>query len=797
MNPVNFELRHGRAGLGCSWLSLNWPPNGRNNLAQRLRVLLVEDDPNDAELLLRELRRAGFEPDWRRVDTEKAYIDSLNPDLQLILSDYSMPTFDGLRALTLLQERELEIPFIVVSGTIGEDQAVEAMRAGAYDYLMKGNLARLGPTIERELNEAENRRARRRAEAALRRSEDRYRDLVEHSHDLIFTHDLTGRILSINQTAANAVGYHQESLLNTNIQEILFPGFQNEFDSYISELQKNGSAQGMMAVRTRSDQKRVWKYQNTLRTEGVAVAIARCRAHDVTEQTQAEKALRENQTRLEGIVNSAMDAIISVDSEQKVVFFNAAAERILRCPAAEAIGQPIDRFIPQRLREQHQQHIRGFGETGITARSMHSLVALSGLRADGEEFPIEASISQIDVAGEKLFTVILRDITERRGLEEQLRQSQKMEAIGRLAGGLAHDFNNMLTAIIGYSQLVKAQLDEASPLRHDIDQIEKAGQRAASLTAQLLAFSREQVLQPKVLDLSEVISNVDKMLRRLIGEDVDLITIASPGLGHVKADPGQIEQILLNLVVNSRDAMPRGGKLTIETANTDLDEVYASSHADVIPGPYVMLAVSDAGLGMDAQTMSRAFEPFFSTKELGKGTGLGLSTVYGIVKQSGGHISVYSEPGHGATFKIYLPRVSEAATSTSAGVAAGSSLQGSETILLVEDDELVREFSRAALQAYGYLVLEAADAASALLVSKQEIGSINLMVTDVVMPGMTGRRLSEHFTGSRPEMKVLYMSGYTDNAIVRHGVLDAETAFLQKPFTPEVLARKVREVLDG
>ena len=765
-------------------------------MAQPLRVLLVEDSPNDAELLLGELRRAGFDPVWQRVDSEQAYLDSLSPDIEIILSDYSMPQFDGLRALKLMQEHALEIPFIVVSGAIGEEVAVEAMRSGANDYLMKGNLAKLGPTIKRELNEAENRRARRRAEAALRESEDRHRDLIEHSRDLICTHDLTGRILSVNQTAAELLGYDQETLLTKNIKEILFSGSENQFDSYIAELRKTGGAQGTMPVQTRVGERRVWDYSNTLRTDGVAVPIVRAMAHDVTEQSQAESALRENQARLAGIVNSAMDAIISVDSEQKIVLFNAAAERILGCPATEAIGQSIDRFIPQRFREQHQKHIRNFGETGVTLRSMHSFAELTALRADSEQFPIEASISQIEVAGQKLFTVILRDITERKQLEEQFRQSQKMEAIGRLAGGVAHDFNNMLTAIIGYSQLVQAQLDDASPLRRDIQEIEKAGHRAAGLTAQLLAFSRKQVLQPRVLDLNEVISDVDKMLRRLIGEDIDLVTIAMPDLGRVKADPGQLEQILLNLAVNSRDAMPRGGKLTIETANIELDEIYASSHADVVPGPYVMLAVSDTGHGLDAETQSHIFEPFFTTKVQGKGTGLGLSTVFGIVKQSGGHVWVYSEPGHGAAFKVYFPRVDEPADAAAAPTKSVESLYGSENILVVEDDEAVRDVSRLALEKYGYTVLEAERGTQALEAFGPLATAIDLVVTDVIMAGMSGPGLVARLQKLHPDVKVLYVSGYTEEATIHHGVLTEGIAFLQKPFTPDGLVRKVRQLLD-
>jgi len=765
-------------------------------LAQRLRVLLVEDNPHDAELLLHELRRAGFDPVWQRVDSEPAFVDSLSADIEIILSDYQMPQFDGLRALKLMQEHGLEIPFIVVSGAIGEEVAVEAMRSGANDYLMKGNLAKLGPTIKRELNEAENRRARRRAEAALRESEDRHRDLIEHSRDLICTHDLTGRILSVNQTAAELLGYDQETLLTKNIEEILFSGSENQFAYYIAELRKTGSAQGTMTVQTRLGEKRVWDYSNTLRTEGVAVPIVRTMAHDVTEQSQAENALQENQARLAGIVNSAMDAIISVDSEQKIVLFNAAAERIFRCPATDAIGQSIDRFIPQRFREQHTKHIRNFGETGLTLRSMHSFAELTALRADSEQFPIEASISQIEVAGQKLFTVILRDITERKQLEEQFRQSQKMEAIGRLAGGVAHDFNNMLTAIIGYSQLVQAQLDDSSPLRHDIEEIEKAGNRAAGLTAQLLAFSRKQVLQPKVLDLNEVMSDVDKMLRRLIGEDIDLVTIGMPDLGRVKADPGQVEQILLNLALNSRDAMPRGGKLIIETANIELDEIYASSHADVVPGRYVMLAVSDTGHGLDAETQSHIFEPFFTTKPQGKGTGLGLSTVFGIVRQSGGHVWVYSEPGHGAAFKVYFPRVDEPADAAAAPIKSVESLYGSENILVVEDDEAVRDVSRLALEKYGYTVLEAERGTQALEAFGPLATAIDLVVTDVIMAGMSGPGLVLRLQKLHPDVKVLYVSGYTEEATIHHGVLTEGIAFLQKPFTPDGLVRKVRQLLD-
>jgi len=386
---------------------------------------------------------------------------------------------------------------------------------------------------------------------------------------------------------------------------------------------------------------------------------------------------------------------------------------------------------------------------------------------------------------------------DRTRLEEQLRQAHKMEAIGRLAGGIAHDFNNLLTVINGYSELVLNSLGANLHARKNVEQIKKAGRRAATLTRQLLAFSRRQVLQLRVLDLNAVVTNFEAMLQPLIGEDILLEAVLQPGLGLVKVDPGQIEQIILNLTVNARDAMPEGGKLTIETANVELDEAYARRHVSVRPGPYVMLAISDTGCGMDAETQARIFEPFFTTKEHGKGTGLGLATVYGIVKQSGGNIWVYSEPGKGTTFKIYLPRVEGVAEGSEPAHPRSSILRGSETILLVEDEDMVRSLAREILEAHGYAVSEARDSTEALRVCHTHSGSIHLLVTDVVMPGMSGRELAARLGTIHPETKVLYMSGYTDDAVVRHGVLNAGLAFLQKPFTANAFLCKVREVLDS
>ena len=438
----------------------------------------------------------------------------------------------------------------------------------------------------------------------------------------------------------------------------------------------------------------------------------------------------------------------------------------------------------------------------LLARDANQPVAHRGLRhrrKDGSLIDVEILANSIILAGRPGRLVLAKDVTERLRLEEQLRQAQKMEAVGRLAAGVAHDFNNILTAILGSAELLIDDLPEGHEHRVDAEEIRRAAQRAADLTRQLLAFSRQQVLAPKVLDLNAVVRGVETMLRRLIGEHIELRTALVGDLGAVRADPTQLEQVLLNLVVNARDAMPQGGKLTIETANTDLGEQYAREHGAGVAGPHVLLAVSDTGTGMDAATRAHLFEPFYTTKEFGRGTGLGLATVYGVVKQSGGHIWVYSEPGQGATFKIYLPRVQEAPEPLVAAEPGGvrAAARGSETILLVEDEQIVRSLARRVLSQQGYTVLEAPAGLEALAVSNAHPGDIHLLLTDVVMPGIGGRELARQLAARRPRARVLYLSGYSDDAIVSHGLLDPGTFFLQKPFTPQALTRKVREVLDA
>lgn len=517
---------------------------------------------------------------------------------------------------------------------------------------------------------------------------------------------------------------------------------------------------------------------------------------DISDHKRTDDALRDSQERLLGIISSAMDAIITVDKDQKIIVFNRAAEQIFRCQATEALGQTIDKFIPQRFREAHREHIQTFGQTGVSSRSMYSPGTLMGVRANGEEFPVEATISQVKTASERLYTVILRDISVRKRTEDELRQAQKMEAVGHLAGGIAHEFNNYLGIIMGYSDLLEQEEVQSESLRLGLAEIRGATQKAASVTRQLLAFSRKQLIEPTVLDLNASVWEAHKLLRRLIPANIDLIPVLhQPDLGKVKADPAQVQQILINLVVNARDAMPQGGKITIETVEVVLDEEFTSRHVDTLPGDYVMLSVGDTGEGIDAQTLSHIFEPFFTTKQLGKGTGLGLSTTYGIVKQSGGHITVASVQGKGTTFRVYFPKVAEVHDDTSTASHAQPTPTGIATILLVEDESGLRKLMRAALERQGYRVLEAKDGAEGLCVCRHELQHVDLVVTDLAMPRMTGLQLKDKVLALRSSMKFLLISGYAEGMVEENPQNSNGGNFLEKPFRPDDLVRRVREIL--
>jgi two-component system, cell cycle sensor histidine kinase and response regulator CckA len=510
--------------------------------------------------------------------------------------------------------------------------------------------------------------------------------------------------------------------------------------------------------------------------------------------------LSQSEERYRDYFENAKDAIYVHDLTGRYIMVNKAGEDLIGYSREEILQMRISDVVPQLCLEQiHQRLKEKLADHSLT------IYEVEAIRKDGSRVPIEVSSRLIYENGVPVAVQgSARDISERKRAEEalrasqlQLQQSQKLEAIGQLAGGVAHDFNNMLTAIIGYTDLSLRRVGLENPIRRNLEETKKAAERAASLVRQLLAFSRKQILEPKVLDLNDVVKDMHKMLTRLIGENIKLATRLQTDLGSVKADPCQVEQIIVNLVVNARDAMPRGGRVTIETANVVIDERTAARHVAVNPGEYVMLAVSDTGSGMDQETQSRIFEPFFTTKEVGKGTGLGLSTVYGIVKQSGGNIWVYSELGLGTVFKVYLPRIDETTANTIAQQAQEiNAPRGTETILLVEDEDVVRGLTRNILMQAGYNVLDAKSGYEAIRLCHAHGGPIDLLLTDVVMPEISGKEVADRLSELRPSIRVLFMSGYTDEAIVQHGVLDANVKFIQKPFTWVALTRKVREVLN-
>ena len=630
-----------------------------------LRILHLEDEADDAELVQAALRGDGLQCDIRNVDTRGAFLEALTRDRpDIVLSDFSLPEIDGLTALALVRERAPDVPFILVSGTLGEEAAVESLRSGATDYVLKHRLVRLAPAVRRAVAEA--------AEARKR--------------------------------------------------------------------------------------------------------------------SQAERMFRT-------LLECAPDALILVDRQGTIVLLNAQAERMFGYARSELMGQAMESLLAEKSREDHAAlRARYFAVTD--GAQAPAAAELRGRRTDGAEFPIEIILSPLETEDGLLVTSAIRDISDRKQLEARLLQSQKMEAIGLLAGGVAHDFNNLLNVISGYGEMLLKGVANDDPKRGRLEQILGAASRAASLTRQLLAFSRKDVIETRVLDLNTLLVDMEKMLRRLIGEDINLVVRTENGIGRVKADRGQIEQIVMNLVVNARDAMPQGGKLTLRTNSLRLDPVLARSHPRARPGAYVVLEVTDTGVGMKADVKARIFEPFFTTKPVGQGTGLGLATVYGIVEQGGGFLSVDSEPGRGTTFRICLPAVEESVETARPEGAEARPLTGTETILLVEDEAVVRDLARDILESYGYKVLAAADVEEAHRLCERHGPEIQLMLTDVVMPRMSGRELAARLTAFLPGLRVLYMSGYADDTMIKHGVAGPGVPFLQKPFTPTALARKVRDLLD-
>ncbi len=695
------------------------------------------------------------------------------------------------------------VPLISKDQVIGI-LSIQATKPKAYSQRDLRLAERVGNQIAGAVANAQLFMQLKRAEEAMRESEEKFRDLYDYAPVGYHEYDKEGRITKVNRTDLEMIGYTAEEMIGQpiwklNVSEDMV---RRQVLDKLAGAMPPGRALERIYRRKDGSTFPVLIEDRLVLDEKGQIAGIRCTIQDITERKRNEEALRESEERYRTILENIEDGYYEVDLPGNFTFFNDSLCRMLGYSRDELIGMGNDRYTDQENRKKLFQAFNSVYRTGEPVKEFDWEV----IRKDGRKVYGEVSVSLIrSSTGQPIgFRGIARDITERKraekemaALQEQLTQSQKMEAIGRLAGGVAHDFNNLLTVIKGYSQLSLLDLKEGNPLWENIQEIQKATQRATDLTRQLLAFSRRQILDPKVLDLNSLLRDTEKMLRRMIGEDIELVTRLSEGLGRVKIDPGQIEQVIFNLAVNARDAMPSGGKLTIETANVESNEDYAHAHVGVIPGHYVRLSVSDTGVGMSREVQEKAFDPFFTTKEKGKGTGLGLSTVHGIVTQSGGKIWVYSEPGHGTTFKIYFPKIEGELDNLNGKNETDSFPVGSETVLLVEDEPSVRDLANRLLKQQGYKVLEAANGEDALrLVQEKTAEKIHLLLTDVVLPRMGGKELADQLKMFRPDIRILYTSGYTDYAIVHQGVLNSGTHFLQKPFSLKTLSQKVREVLD-
>ncbi len=744
-------------------------------------ILIVEDDPNVATLERRCLDRAGYAVSVASTaDEALRELSSEPPDLMLL--DYQLPGgTDGLQFYSSLRARGYRLPVILVTGFGSENTVIEAMRAGVRDFVSKSiaYLDYLPEAIDRVLKQVH-------LERQLAESEARFRSLVNSVDDLIVTLDRNHRITGAYGRWLARYELNPETFVGRTIRDLAGA------ESAVVHEQANRRA--LAGEKVLYEWSLVWAgethwFQTSLSPlqnfKGAVMGVVGV-GREITERKRAEELLIEQAA----LLDQANDAIMVLNMDDRICFWNRGAERVYGWPAGTATGRnALELLATQSLAEHAEAAQQAITKGEWVGELRHRT-------RDGKEVIVASRWTLVcdPTSRPQSRLIINTDVTEKKRLEARFLRAQRMEGIGTLAGGVAHDFNNLLTVILGYTDMLLADMDSQDPSHGIVSEIHKAGERATALTRQLLAFSRKQVMTPTVLDLNVLVREIEKMLRRLIGEDVELdITLASD-LDRIKADPGQIEQVILNLAVNARDAMPQGGDLLIRTANVSFDR--PRDEPPLAAGDYVVLTVRDTGCGMDEATKSRIFEPFFSTKEPGQGTGLGLSTVFGIVQQSGGQIEVETALGRGTTFRVYFPAASGSISARRSGSGGFRMPSGTETLLVVEDEAQVRGLTSLALKASGYRVLEAANGPSAIAICKRHPEPIDLLVTDVVMPKMSGRELAGQLAELRPSMKVLFLSGYTNDAILRHGIQESRSPFLQKPFTPSALVQKVREVLD-
>jgi two-component system cell cycle sensor histidine kinase/response regulator CckA len=895
-------------------------------MTRPLRVLHLEDHPGDAAVIRDRLEFEGVTCEIRLTDCQSAFELALaESTFDLILADYHLPGYDGMAALSHALTTHPDVPVILVSGTVSEEEAVKCLQFGATDYLMKGRLDRLGPAVLRAIEEAQVRLTRKQAELALVQSEARKAAILDSVLDCIITMDADGVVIEFNAAAERTFGYTKKQAIGRLLADLIIPESSRQLHTHALARYLTTGVGPMLGKVTEMTARRADGSELPIELAITATPSSQAPIftgvlRDITSRKRAEAAVREERDRAQRYLDTADVTLLALDTEGRITLINRKGCNLLGWTECELIGQNfLTKCLPERSRialtRKFETVLEGdlsvveaavltksgaerlvewrntlttddtgtvtgtfSSGTDITERSQ-AITALQtaeermrfalqaanvgiwdrdyatgvvrwseilesqyGLARGAYDGTFETFIERIHPDDRQLVldnigkamqtgadfsfvhrtnspdgavhwlsgsgrvllgtdgrpvraTGISQDVTTRHKLEQQYQQAQKMEAIGQLAGGVAHDFNNLLTVILGYCEIMIEDLEPDDPCHGGLVQIQKAGLGAAGLTRQLLAFSRKEIISPTLLDLNVVLANMRVMLRRLIREDVKIELITRPEMALVMADRGQVEQIVLNLSVNARDAMPKGGTLKIAVATVELDDQYAQAHVGVQPGPYVMIMVTDTGEGIPPEVQPRLFEPFFTTKEPGRGTGLGLATVHGIVTQNGGSIEVSSVVGAGTTFRLYFPRAQAPAGSFEVTAPVVRASRGGETIVVVEDEEGLRLLITRLLERLGYTVLVAANAAQAIALFGEH-SSIDLLLTDVVMPGGSGPDLSTWLVKGRPQLKVLYMSGYTDEAIVQHGVLAPGIAFLHKPFTAQELGLKVREVLD-